>query len=908
MSKTATLTSVGRQVVEGMISYADVLASAALGSEEKGDHPFEIILDAMRRAPSGVGLAYEDVVKVMRHYRSGDDIAEVLNSPNETISANSGRRLKAILLLMTYAGLAVHKGNLYYAGQDVTALRTLTGMDLREAFKNWIMENNAEGSGKAVSYLTALEDADIIAQAFNEKFKLPSVYEMSDASLESLREFIASEQNLESHTAGSSVLNDVAGLHGKSYWDGGHCGAAISSLLEFKRNLREEKHAQSVSLSGDSFSVALRLFKEQRTIWTSSFIGEGAVYASVNTEVRNYFGDTANWNVETLAGAEAFKEFCIKHTWMLKNGNGAWASLSTYTDEQRKALLEWIDSRIVKQEKPLSEVVVDDNGFKGLTNKAVTELLMKFHPGQYCLCNGPTLEALKTLKLIGDGVSEKFAYNDYMQVMGACANVLARLKSANIHATADGTDNSDYIVVNEFLYFVSENFKEIKDEVIKMAAKPVERNPYDKTKGKKKAFNADSKEDQLMLRILASLRTKPFVILAGHSGTGKSRMVKKLAYMTCRDNKLHEGSDPGNYCIIEVKPNWHDSTELLGYFSSFGHDHYVTKQLVEFIMKAYAYPDVPFFVCLDEMNLAPVEQYFAEFLSALEDIHVDEGKMNEFFGLNDANKPDGSAAQEVVKYTSAPLIKPIDYKDDIAMLEPKTTQAMDWLKTHGLTIPKNLFVVGTVNMDESTNQFSRKVLDRAFTIEMTDARFEDFGDTDKDPLPTFAKEDEIDHALIDNLLTGKKQAGKLSTRGTDTAQPKGQLENMNDLKGVLAGTPFVVAYRFANEYALYEDALNVLDVLADGASDADKVAKKSANAKRAFDDAVLMKLLPRIAGERAVVAEIFEGRKVPDKRGEKDGLLKFLEYDKEQKKGTASGEKMTEILNRGNVPYLTFWP
>lgn len=658
----------------------------------------------------------------------------------------------------------------------------------------------------------------------------------------------------------------------------------------------------------DVWAVVLKLFKEKRTIWTSSFIGEGAVYASVNTEVRNYFGDAANWNVETLAGAEAFKEFCIKHTWMLKNGNGAWASLSTYTDEQRKELLAWIDSRIVKQEKPLSEVVVDDNGFKGLTNKAVTELLMKFHPGQYCLCNGPTLEALKTLKLIGDGVSEKFAYNDYMQVMGACANVLARLKSANIHATADGTDNPDYIVVNEFLYFVSENFKEIKGEVIKMAAKPAERNPYDKTKTKKKTFNADSKEDQLMLRILASLRTKPFVILAGHSGTGKSRMVKKLAYMTCRDNKLHEGSDPGNYCIIEVKPNWHDSTELLGYFSSFGHDHYVTKQLVEFIMKAYAYPDVPFFVCLDEMNLAPVEQYFAEFLSALEDIHVDEGKMNEFFGLNAANKPEGSAAQEVVKYTSAPLIKPIDYKDDIAMLEPKTTQAMDWLKTHGLTIPKNLFVVGTVNVDESTNQFSRKVLDRAFTIEMTDARFEDFGDEDKDPMPTFAKEDEIDHALIDNLLMGKKQAGKLSTRGTDANQPKGQLENMNDLKGVLAGTPFVVAYRFANEYALYEDALNVLDVLADGASDEVKTAKKAANAKRAFDEAVLMKLLPRIAGERAVVAEIFEGRKATDKRGEKDGLLKFLEYDKEQEKGTASGEKMTEILNRGNVPYLTFWP
>ena len=805
----------------------------------------------------------------------------------------------------------------------VNGLVAVKKEDLGDEFESWMVKI----AGKSAK--TAKDTARVYVPSISDELQEPTksiwhglrevlygvpapkpVYALENVS--ELNEYYAGIGKLFAKSYDSTGYDDD---RFKKCWDWVHSSENHNSIRAgwalFTRFMQwRESHETGLEScqNVDVWAVALKLFKEQRTIWTSSFIGEGAVYASVNTEARNYFGDAANWNVETLAGAGAFKEFCIKHTWMLKNGNGAWASLSTYTDEQRKALLEWIDSRIVKQEKPLSEVVVDDNGFKGLTNKAVTELLMKFHPGQYCLCNGPTLEALKTLKLIGDGVSEKFAYNDYMQVMGACANVLARLKSANIHATADGTDNSDYIVVNEFLYFVSENFKEIKGEVIKMAAKPAERNPYDKTKGKKKSFNADSKEDQLMLRILASLRTKPFVILAGHSGTGKSRMVKKLAYMTCRDNKLHEGSDPGYYCIIEVKPNWHDSTELLGYFSSFGHDHYVTKQLVEFIMKAYAYPDVPFFVCLDEMNLAPVEQYFAEFLSALEDIHVDEGKMNEFFGLNAANNPEGSAAQEVVKYTSAPLIKPIDYKDDIAMLEPKTTQAMDWLKTHGLTIPKNLFVVGTVNMDESTNQFSRKVLDRAFTIEMTDARFEDFGDEDKDPMPTFAKEDEIDHALIDNLLTGKKQAGKLSTRGTDAAQPKGQLENMNDLKGVLAGTPFVVAYRFANEYALYEDALNVLDVLADGASETDKAAKKAANAKRAFDDAVLMKLLPRIAGEQAVVAEIFEGRKATDKRGEKDGLLKFLEYDKEQKKGTASGEKMTEILNRGNVPYLTFWP
>lgn len=446
----------------------------------------------------------------------------------------------------------------------------------------------------------------------------------------------------------------------------------------------------------------------------------------------------------------------------------------------------------------------------------------------------------------------------------------------------------------------------LKKQAMSKALKPAGRIPYDKAQGKKKIFASDA-EDQLMLRILAALRTKPFVILAGHSGTGKSRMVKKLAYMTCRDNALHEGSNPGNYCMIEVKPNWHDSTDLLGYSSSFGSNHYVVKPLIEFIQKAYAYPDVPFFVCLDEMNLAPVEQYFAEFLSALEDIHEDADAMNAYFALNANYKPkSGSAAEEVVKYTSAPLVKALEYFDSPEMLEPKFNESHDWVKTHGLTIPKNLFVVGTVNMDETTNQFSRKVLDRAFTIEMTDARFEDFGDSAKDPAPTFVEEADIDHALIDALLKGKKQYGKALSKKANDGDPNGQLENMNAIKDILADTPFVVAYRFANEYALYEDALNVLDG-ADGAGN----SKADENAKKAFDDVVLMKLLPRIAGETAVLKAIFEGVKKSDGTKGTSGLLDLLKCsDKgDQADDTASGRKMREILRRGKrLLYLTFWP
>ena len=77
--------------------------------------------------------------------------------------------------------------------------------------------------------------------------------------------------------------------------------------------------------------------------------------------------------------------------------------------------------------------------------------------------------------------------------------------------------------------------------------------------------------------------------------------------MTCPEELQDEdGTTPGNYCMIEVKPNWHDSTELLGYYSSFNGGGYRFTKFDRFVVKAWLNPDVPFFVCLDEMNLAPV--------------------------------------------------------------------------------------------------------------------------------------------------------------------------------------------------------------------------------------------------------------------------------------------------------------
>ena len=117
---------------------------------------------------------------------------------------------------------------------------------------------------------------------------------------------------------------------------------------------------------------------------------------------------------------------------------------------------------------------------------------------------------------------------------------------------------------------------------------------------------------------LTAIRTKPFVLLAGISGTGKSRIVRKLAQATdnidtfTNENGRWSLHRPANFELIQVKPNWHNSMDVVGYLSNIPSPHYVFTPFVEFVVKAWMHPETPFFLCLDEMNLAPVEEYFAE--------------------------------------------------------------------------------------------------------------------------------------------------------------------------------------------------------------------------------------------------------------------------------------------------------
>ena len=362
------------------------------------------------------------------------------------------------------------------------------------------------------------------------------------------------------------------------------------------------------------------------------------------------------------------------------------------------------------------------------------------------------------------------------------------------------------------------------------------------------------------LQYLTALRTKPFMLLAGISGTGKSRIVRKLAQATVTEElqkaEGYEGTDfandrwklhsPANFELIQVKPNWHNSMDVIGYLSNIPSPHYVFTPFIEFIVKAWQYPEVPFFLCLDEMNLAPVEEYFAEFLSAIESRSFEGGE-----------------------YMTDPIIKPFNsFGDDVAKMmvntlfpnftagdtESTTTKIIKHFRIKGLTLPKNLIVIGTVNMDETTFSFSRKVLDRAMSVEMNEVNYDSFlNDTTDDDLKAIVLAfEENDDADLNALLVDRHiEAREIIDELGDDA--KFAIDYLKRINALLEGTPFKLGYRAANEALIYLQASYEF-------GHTDRIA--------ALDNFTLMKILSRVEGDEMKL-------KITDSDADKERIPQF---------------------------------
>lgn len=298
---------------------------------------------------------------------------------------------------------------------------------------------------------------------------------------------------------------------------------------------------------------------------------------------------------------------------------------------------------------------------------------------------------------------------------------------------------------------------------------------------------------------VTALRTKPFVILAGISGTGKSKLPRLVAE-AC--GLRHE--------TIPVRPDWTDSSDLLGYFDLQG--RFRPGVLLRMAQYASADIETSHIAVLDEMNLARVEHYFAEVLSRIEERRIVDGKW---------------------------LCDPL-----LSSSEGETSKdPWQWSR---VALAPNLAIVGTVNMDESTHGFSRKVLDRAFTLELSDVQLDVWesqgavnGSPDLMPWPAAA--------LV-------PKATNLASLGDVTAQDRALIQRVIEalqlLNRHLQIAQLQVGYRVRDELALF--VLNAQDVR-------ESFTTNDGETVDPLDLGITMKVLPRIMGGSGAIRSVLCG-------------------------------------------------
>lgn len=288
-------------------------------------------------------------------------------------------------------------------------------------------------------------------------------------------------------------------------------------------------------------------------------------------------------------------------------------------------------------------------------------------------------------------------------------------------------------------------------------------------------------------RYISSLISKPFVILTGLSGSGKTKLAQAFAEWICENST--------QYRLVPVGADWTNREPLLGFPNALENEKYVKpdNRVLDLIIEAGKNADKPYFLILDEMNLSHVERYFADFLSTMES----KGEIFLHEGTKDWNGVPPS-----------------------------------------VRLPKNLFIIGTVNIDETTYMFSPKVLDRANTIEFRITE-EEMGEFLKNP------------GDVDLMKLNGKGAGfgssfiKLATGSLDKNNKLLEINSVLSnffVQLKIAGAEF--GYRTASEIQRFAQVVQVMS--------------PDTKIEDIIDFAILQKLLPKLHGSRRKLEPVFE--------------------------------------------------
>ncbi|MDF9611007.1 DUF3578 domain-containing protein [Bacillus cereus] len=338
-------------------------------------------------------------------------------------------------------------------------------------------------------------------------------------------------------------------------------------------------------------------------------------------------------------------------------------------------------------------------------------------------------------------------------------------------------------------------------------------------------------EKKDLINFFLSLKTKPFVILSGISGTGKTKIVQWFA------ESLGATEENGQFTLIPVRPDWSDSSDLLGYVNLQG--EFQERPLIKVLEAADENPNRPYFVVLDEMNLARVEYYFSDFLSVIESRKWKDGKI----------------------VTSPVLPESITNKH--------------------ITIPSNVYIIGTVNMDETTHPLSKKVLDRANTIEFNTVNLDYFN------FLMDIEEKEAEVVSNSSLATKYLHLKECFKENEDLVRDISTI--LIEINKTLESVGAQVGYRIRDEICFYM---------------AYNEQGKLLSFDEALDYQIYQKILPRLAGSDGRTEEVLKQLYVLCVNEEYDSGNNDASYAKYPR----SANKLSHMLRRFEYDgFTSFW-